>query len=78
VTHLRHLGIYAYEAQWLLRMAGLPPSPLEEIEKLEQLRALENGVDIRVVTVEDVVPIAIDTPEDLEQAADYWREVYEA
>jgi len=76
VVHLRHMGIYAYEANWLLRMAGLPPSPLEEIEKLEQLRALEHGVDIRVVTVENVVPIAIDTPEDLEQASQYWLETH--
>ncbi|HVF09667.1 MAG TPA: hypothetical protein VNA16_02635, partial [Abditibacteriaceae bacterium] len=65
---LRHLGIYAYTAQWLLQMANLPPSPLEQIEKLEQLRALENGTAIKVLTVEDVVNIAIDTPEDLVQA----------
>jgi 3-deoxy-manno-octulosonate cytidylyltransferase (CMP-KDO synthetase) len=68
---LRHLGIYAYDARWLLKMAALPPSTLEEIEKLEQLRALENGVDIGVAVVEDVVPIAIDTPEDLQRAAEY-------
>jgi len=65
---LRHLGIYAYSAQWLLQMAALPPTPLEQIEKLEQLRALENGVAIKVLTVEDVINIAIDTPEDLVQA----------
>jgi 3-deoxy-manno-octulosonate cytidylyltransferase (CMP-KDO synthetase) len=71
LRRLRHLGIYAYEASWLLEMASLPATPLEETEKLEQLRALENGVDIKVVVVEDVVPIAIDTPEDLERAARY-------
>ncbi len=65
---LRHLGIYAYDARWLLKMAALPPSPLEEIEKLEQLRALENGVSIGVAIVENVVPIAIDTPADLARA----------
>ena len=67
----RHLGVYAYEATWLLQMARLPPSPLEEIEKLEQLRALEAGVEIGVVVVENVVPIAIDTPQDLERAAQF-------
>lgn len=65
---LRHLGIYAYDARWLLKMAALAPSPLEEIEKLEQLRALENGVSIGVAIVENTVPIAIDTPDDLERA----------
>lgn len=44
----RHLGIYAYRVAALLRMAALPPSPLEQLEKLEQLRALEHGMDIRV------------------------------
>jgi 3-deoxy-manno-octulosonate cytidylyltransferase (CMP-KDO synthetase) len=72
LPRLRHLGVYAYESNWLLQMANLPPSPLEEIEKLEQLRALENGVPIRVVVVEDVVPIAIDTPEDLGKAQAFW------
>ncbi|PQV65390.1 3-deoxy-D-manno-octulosonate cytidylyltransferase [Abditibacterium utsteinense] len=67
-TMLRHLGIYAYDARWLLEMAALSPSRLEEIEKLEQLRALEHGVEIGVAVVENVVPIAIDTPEDLERA----------
>jgi 3-deoxy-manno-octulosonate cytidylyltransferase (CMP-KDO synthetase) len=73
LPRLRHLGVYAYEANWLLQMANLPPSPLEEIEKLEQLRALENGTPIRVVAVENVVPIAIDTPEDLEKAQEFWN-----
>ena len=65
---LRHIGIYAYNARWLLEMAALPPSKLEEIEKLEQLRALEHGVEIGVARVENVVPIAIDTPQDLARA----------
>lgn len=65
---LRHLGIYAYDARWLLEMASLPPSALEETEGLEQLRALEHGVSIGVAVVENVVPIAIDTPADLERA----------
>ena len=73
IVRLRHLGVYAYEATWLLEMAALPPSNLEEIEKLEQLRALEAGVEIGVVTVENVVPIAIDTPADLERAAQFLK-----
>lgn len=74
LPRLRHLGVYAYEANWLLEMAALPPSPLEEAEQLEQLRALESGTKIRVVQVEDVIPIAIDTPEDLETARRFWSE----
>lgn len=71
---LRHLGVYAYDARWLLEMAQLPPSPLEETEKLEQLRALEAGTSIGVAVVENVVPIAIDTPGDLERARAFLRE----
>jgi 3-deoxy-manno-octulosonate cytidylyltransferase (CMP-KDO synthetase) len=68
---LRHLGIYAYDARWLVKMAALPPSPLEEVEKLEQLRALEAGIEIGVAVIENVVPIAIDTPEDLARAEEF-------
>jgi len=68
---LRHVGVYAYRGDWLLQMAALPPAPLEEMEMLEQLRALENGVSIQVARVDGVVPIAIDTPHDLEQAQRY-------
>jgi 3-deoxy-manno-octulosonate cytidylyltransferase (CMP-KDO synthetase) len=70
---LRHLGVYAYSAQWLQKMAKLPPTPLEETEKLEQLRALENSVNLRVVVVDDVVSIAIDTPQDLEAAEQFLK-----
>ena len=66
--YLRHLGVYAYEARWLLQMAALEPTPLEQIEKLEQLRALEHGVALQVLAVEKNVDIAIDTPEDLQNA----------
>lgn len=71
---LRHIGVYAYRGDWLLQMANLPSAPLEEMEMLEQLRALENGVSIHVVRVDEVVPIAIDTPHDLERAERYLKE----
>jgi 3-deoxy-manno-octulosonate cytidylyltransferase (CMP-KDO synthetase) len=62
-----HIGIYAYRRQSLERFVGLKPSPLELREKLEQLRALENGMRIDVAVV-DTVPLGVDTPEDLERA----------
>ena len=71
---LRHMGLYAYRADWLLQMAQLPPTPLENCEKLEQLRALENGVSIRILEVEKASDIAIDTPQDLERAETFLRE----
>ena len=65
----RHVGLYAYRREVLLRLAGLPPSPLEEREKLEQLRALEHGIAIGVVEWTGTgAPIEVDTPEDLERA----------
>ena len=51
-NYWRHLGVYAYDARWLLQMAALEPTPLERIEKLEQLRALEHGVALQVLAVE--------------------------
>jgi 3-deoxy-manno-octulosonate cytidylyltransferase (CMP-KDO synthetase) len=71
--YLRHIGVYAYSADWLQKMAKLPPTPLEETEKLEQLRVLENGAKIRVVVVDDVVSIAIDTPQDLQVAEQFLK-----
>jgi 3-deoxy-manno-octulosonate cytidylyltransferase (CMP-KDO synthetase) len=64
---LAHIGIYAYTRQALARFIALPPSPLEQREKLEQLRALEAGMRISVARV-DSVPLAVDTPADLEKA----------
>ena len=63
---LKHIGLYVYTRDTLLWYAALPPTPLERTEKLEQLRALENGCRIRVVQV-DYSPIGVDTPEDLER-----------
>lgn len=62
----KHLGIYAYRKTLLSRLAQLPPSRLEQMEKLEQLRALENG--IRIFTVEtEYDSVGVDTAQDLER-----------
>jgi 3-deoxy-manno-octulosonate cytidylyltransferase (CMP-KDO synthetase) len=62
-----HIGLYAYRRAALARFVALPPSPLEQREKLEQLRALEAGMRIDVAMV-DTVPLGVDTPEDLAKA----------
>ena len=61
---LKHLGIYGYRRETLLSLVKFPVSPLEAAEKLEQLRALENGIDIAVVSV-DYESIGVDVPEDV-------------
>jgi len=63
----RHIGIYAYRVRSLLQFAAWPPTPLEATEKLEQLRALEHGMHIHVVTLPESPPAGVDTPEDLER-----------
>lgn len=63
VRYLLHLGIYAYGAGFLKQFAAMAPTPAEQAEKLEQLRALENGYDIAVAIV-DYDSSGIDTPED--------------
>ena len=62
-----HWGIYAYRKDILERFVQLPPGKLENAEKLEQLRAMENGIGIKVVTTE-LTTIGVDTPEDLVEA----------
>ena len=62
-----HIGLYAYRRAALDRFVKLPPGRLERRERLEQLRALENGMHIAVALVEDV-PLGVDTAEDLERA----------
>lgn len=69
----RHWGIYAYRRAALEHFVSLPESPLEKCEKLEQLRALENGMKIKVVKTH-FQSIGIDTPEDLVRAENYLRE----
>lgn len=61
---LKHLGIYGYQRRALLALAALAPTPLETAESLEQLRALEHGIPIRVLEVERSAP-GVDTAEDL-------------
>lgn len=63
---LKHVGIYGYQREALLRLASLPQTPLERSESLEQLRALENGLRIRVLRAARSAP-GVDTREDLER-----------
>ena len=64
-SFLRHIGIYAYRAEFLKTFSGLPPTPLEKAESLEQLRALEHGYAIGVRVAPEPFPAGVDTPEDL-------------
>lgn len=68
--HFRHIGMYAYRADVLQKITQLPPSPLEKVECLEQLRWLEHGLTIRVALTNHA-SIGIDTPEDLQYALEY-------
>ena len=63
---LRHIGLYVYRREFLLTLASLPRTPLERIESLEQLRALEHGYRVRVVET-SYTSVSVDTPEDLER-----------
>jgi 3-deoxy-manno-octulosonate cytidylyltransferase (CMP-KDO synthetase) len=65
-THYKHIGLYVYRRNFLLRYSDMSMGPLERAEKLEQLRALENGFQIRVVET-DYESFGVDTPEDLER-----------
>jgi 3-deoxy-manno-octulosonate cytidylyltransferase (CMP-KDO synthetase) len=67
-AHLRHVGIYAYRVSALRRLACLPVGRLEQIEKLEQLRALENGMEIRVALAVERPLSDVNTAADLERA----------
>jgi 3-deoxy-manno-octulosonate cytidylyltransferase (CMP-KDO synthetase) len=67
ITHLRHLGIYAYRADFLQAYTTLEPAPPEQAEALEQLRALWNGYRIAVHIALEAPAAGVDTPEDLER-----------
>jgi len=64
--HYKHIGLYGYRREALLRLAALEPTALEQSEALEQLRALEHGIPIRVLETAFAEP-GVDTPEDLTQ-----------
>jgi 3-deoxy-D-manno-octulosonate cytidylyltransferase len=71
-AYRKHLGIYAYRAKTLAELAALPPSPLEKMESLEQLRWLEAGYDIWVAEAFSD-SIGVDTPEDLARVEDFLK-----
>ena len=70
-----HLGIYAYRRDFLLEFPKMAPTPLEKSERLEQMRAVENGHKIAVGLVRRAA-IGIDTPEDYEAFVRRWRQSY--
>lgn len=72
-THFQHIGVYAYRKEALLHFTSLAPSKLEKIEKLENLRLLENGIPIHLAIV-DHVGISIDTEADFKKASAYLDE----
>jgi 3-deoxy-manno-octulosonate cytidylyltransferase (CMP-KDO synthetase) len=72
--YFHHVGIYCFRAEGLQKFVNLPQSQLEKIEKLEQLRALENNMTIGIRTVDIETPISVDTAEDLEMAREYFEE----
>ena len=65
--YLRHIGLYAYKVSALQKFVELPESPIEQLEKLEQMRFLENGIRISVAPVIAPVPGGVDTPSDVER-----------
>lgn len=67
-VHYKHLGLYVYRRDFLLAYSGLPVGPLERMERLEQLRAIENGHRVRMVETE-YESLGVDTPEDLERVS---------
>ena len=69
----KHIGIYAYRRQFLIDYAAMEPTPLEQAESLEQLRALENGFKIRVIK-SSCRFIGVDTAEDLQLVNEIYRE----
>jgi 3-deoxy-manno-octulosonate cytidylyltransferase (CMP-KDO synthetase) len=71
-TYYKHIGVYAYRKEVLLAFTTLSPTPLEQCEKLEQLRLLEHGYRIRMVSTH-YSGIGIDTPEDLAKAEEYMK-----
>ena len=73
-AHYKHIGLYVYRRDFLLSYSSLPVGPLERAERLEQLRAIENGHRIRVVET-NYESLGVDTPEDLERVARIYEEL---
>src|SRR5579862_9043437 len=71
-TYFKHVGLYVYRRDFLLEYPDLPVGPLERAERLEQLRALENGFKIRVVET-DYESLGVDTPEDGARVAEIFE-----
>jgi len=71
-AYFKHIGLYVYRRDFLLSYSDLPVGPLERAERLEQLRALENGFKIRVVETE-YESLGVDTPEDWKQVAELFE-----
>ena len=69
---LRHIGLYAYRVGFLHQYVGLPPSPLEGIESLEQLRVLWHGGKIAVTVCDNAPAAGVDTAEDLQRVRDWF------
>ncbi|MDU4961169.1 MAG: 3-deoxy-manno-octulosonate cytidylyltransferase [Sporomusaceae bacterium] len=70
----KHIGIYAYRRDFLLKYATLPPTPLEQTESLEQLRALDHGYRIKVLKTNHRF-VGVDTPEDLAQVNEIYKKL---
>jgi 3-deoxy-manno-octulosonate cytidylyltransferase (CMP-KDO synthetase) len=73
----KHIGLYVYRKNALIEFTKLQPTDLEQTEKLEQLRMLENGFKIKIVVTE-LESLSVDTPEDLERARMYYRKLQRA
>jgi len=72
--YIKHIGLYVYNRDTLLKITKIPQSKLEKIENLEQLRMIENGIKIKVEIV-DYEPLSVDTEEDLITANNYWTKI---
>lgn len=70
---LQHIGVYSYTREALAQWIALPPHPLEDIERLEQLRPLAHGMNIGVAVIDGPAECGIDTEEDLRIANERWR-----
>jgi 3-deoxy-manno-octulosonate cytidylyltransferase (CMP-KDO synthetase) len=70
----KHIGVYAYRREFLLKYAALPPTLLEQTESLEQLRALDHGYRIKVLKTNHRF-IGVDTPEDLERVNEIYKKL---